>query len=58
MKVNPEQETEWCWTRSAYRGTASLTWYVSASGYVGHDFYAAYRYRFAPACVIGAKAIK
>jgi len=58
VKVNPEQETEWHWTRSAYRGTASLTWYVSASGYVGHDFYTAYRYRFAPACVIGAKAIK
>ena len=58
VKVNPEQEAEWHWTRSAYGGTAYDTWIVNASGYVNYGSYAAYSYRFAPACVIGAKAIK
>ena len=57
VKVNPEQETEWHWTRSASRGTAYYTWYVSASGYV-YNSHAVNSFRFAPACVIGAKAIK
>lgn len=57
VKVNPEQETEWHWTRSAYRGNAYYTWNVSASGYVTYN-YAVSSNRFAPACVIGAKAIK
>ena len=57
VKVNPEQETEWHWTRSAGRGYASGTWIVNASGYV-YDNGAVNSLRFAPACVIGAKAIK
>ena len=57
VKDNPEQETEWHWTRSASRGTAYYTWYVSASGYV-YNSHAVNSFRFAPACVIGAKAIK
>lgn len=57
VKVNPEQETECHWTRSAHRGNASLTWFVYASGGVGNNG-AVYSSRFAPACVIGAKAIK
>lgn len=57
VKVNPEQETEWHWTRSAYRGNSYSTRYVDSSGYV-NDSNAIYDYRCAPACVIGAKAIK
>lgn len=57
VKVNPEQETEWHWTRSAYRGNSYSTRYVDSSGYV-NDSNAIYAYRCAPACVIGAKAIK
>lgn len=37
--------------RSAYRGYAYNTWFVSASGYVNGS-YAVYSGRFAPACVI------
>ena len=43
--------------RSAYRGYAYSTWNVYASGYV-YYYYAVSSSRFAPACVIGAKAIK
>ena len=57
VKVNPEQETEWHWTRSAHRGNSCTTWYVSSSGYVSGDN-AISALRCAPACVIGAKAIK
>lgn len=57
VKVNPEQETEWHWTRTAYRGSAYVTWLVYASGYVYYGN-AVCSSRFAPACVIGAKAIK
>ena len=42
-------ETEWWWTRSAYRGYAYNTWYVYSSGYV-HSHTASYATRFAPAC--------
>lgn len=58
VKVNPEQETEWHWTRTASRGTANFTWYVGASGNVFSYVNAVGSFRFAPACVIGAKAIK
>lgn len=58
-KVNPEQETEWHWTRSSNRGISLDSLYgmlsVDSSGCVyggGNQFTA---YRFAPACVIGAK---
>ena len=44
--------------RSANRGNANNTWYVNASGYVNSYIYAVNSSRFAPACVIGAKAIK
>ena len=57
VKVNPEQETEWHWTRSAHRGYAANTWNVAASGGV-YSYNAVNSSRFAPACVIGAKAIK
>lgn len=57
VKVNPEHETEWHWTRSANRGSSCYAWYMLSSGYVGYGnaFDAC---RCAPACVIGAKAIK
>ena len=58
VKVNPEQETEGHWTRSACRGNAYFTWNVYASGNVNNGYTAVYSFRFAPACVIGAKAIK
>lgn len=57
VKVNPKKETDWHWTRSADRGNANVTWSVFASGNV-NGTYAANSHRFAPACVIGAKAIK
>ena len=57
VKVNPEHETEWHWTRSAHRGDSYYAWYVNSSGVVGNG-YAVYAGRCAPACVIGAKAIK
>lgn len=57
VKVNPEQETDWNWTRSANGGGTSNAWNVNAYGYV-YGISAVYSYRFAPACVIGAKAIK
>lgn len=58
VKVNPEHETDWHWTRSASRGHSYDTWCVNYSGYVDGDGYAFDAYRCAPACVIGAKAIK
>ena len=57
-KVNPKQETAWHWTRSAYRGDSYSTWCVYSSGYVGVGYGAIDAGRCAPACVIGAKAIK
>lgn len=57
VKVNPEHETEWHWTRSASRGISCNAWCVYSSGVVsGHD--AIFALRCAPACVIGAQAIK
>ena len=58
VKVNPKQEKEWHWTRSADRGLSYSTWCVHSSGYVYHYYYAVGALRCAPACVIGAKAIK
>lgn len=49
--VNEDGETDWWWTRSAYRGYAYNTWYVNAGGYV-NSYYASYAYRCAPACRI------
>lgn len=57
VKVNADQETDWHWTRTAYRGYAHSTWNVSASGYVCNFYVAVNSLRFAPACVIAA-AIK
>ena len=57
VKVNPEHETEWHWTRSANRDISCNAWYVFSSGYVGNTS-AINAFRCAPACVIGAKAIK
>ena len=57
VKVNTEQETDWHWTRSAHRGYAANAWNVNTYGYV-YGISTVYSYRFAPACVIGAKAIK
>lgn len=51
IKVNPDGETDWHWTRSAHRGNASYAWYVSPSGYVNSSL-ATSAYRFAPACVL------
>ena len=56
-KVNTEHETEWHWTRSALRGLSYNTWCVHSSGTVYYNS-AFYARRCAPACVIGAKAIK
>ena len=40
------------WTRSAYRGSSYLTWYVSSDGSVNHHGYANWAIRCAPACTI------
>lgn len=52
VKATENGETDWHWTRSAYRGYAYITWIVYAGGYA-NDNYARYALRFAPACVIG-----
>ena len=57
VKVNPEHETEWYWTRSANRGDSCYTWCVDSSGSAGNGG-AFGALRCAPACVIGAQAIK
>ena len=57
VKVNPEHETEWHWTRTALRGSSYYAWNVGSSGSV-YDNYAIIAFHCAPACVIGAKAIK
>lgn len=51
VKVDENGETDVHWTRSAYRGGANNTWYVSTSGNVG-DYSAFWASRFSPACVI------
>ena len=49
--VNEDGETDWWWTRSAYRGNASSTWGVSTGGGVASS--GAYgASRCAPACII------
>lgn len=56
VKVDESGSTDWHWTRSAYRSNSYGTWYVNSHGSVdGTD--ATNALRFAPACVIGAKAI-
>lgn len=49
--VNEDRETNWWWTRSAYRGYAYFTWYVSTGGYV-YGYTAGCALRCAPACRI------
>lgn len=44
-------ETWWHWTRSAYRGSASSTWFVNSSGGVS-NYYSYGAIRCATACVI------
>lgn len=51
VKVDKDGETDWHWTRSASRGLANITWYVTTSGNVNNDI-AFWAYRFSPACVI------
>ena len=51
VKVNENGETDWHWTRSAYRGNALNTWCVNASGNV-NNIDAGWANRFSPACVI------
>lgn len=51
VKVDENGETDVHWTRSALRGGASRTWYVSASGSVSNGG-AGWARRFSPACVI------
>lgn len=56
VKVDERGYTDCHWTRSAYRSNSCYAWYVSSNGYVGASN-ATNALRFAPACVIGAKAI-
>lgn len=52
VKADEDGETDWHWTRSAYRGYAYYVWLVYASGYVYSYGTASTPLRFAPACVI------
>jgi len=52
VKVDKDGETDWHWTRSAYRGNAINSWYVGTSGSVIYGIGANWANRFAPACVI------
>lgn len=51
VKITPEGEMCWYWTRSAGPGVVRNTWYVSPSGNVRY-YTASWAYRFCPACVI------
>nr|DAY87721.1 MAG TPA: hypothetical protein [Caudoviricetes sp.] len=51
VKITPEGEMNWYWTRSALRGHASSTWYVGSSGDFNH-IDASWALRFFPVCVI------
>ncbi len=53
VKMTPERETDWYWTRSAFRGNACYPWYVNPSGNVNNNN-ASWANRFCPACVIAA----
>lgn len=57
VKANEEGMTDWYWTRSASRGNSYGAWCMNSSGHVIYDLDAANALRFAPTCVIGAKAI-
>lgn len=57
VKVDESGLTDWYWTRSAYRYNSCIMWCVYSYGGVNGSHYAAGALRFAPACVIGAKAI-
>lgn len=48
---NAKSSAQLCRLRSAIRGAAASTWYVSTSGYVS-NYYATTAYRAVPACVI------
>lgn len=48
---NAQTSAQTCRLRSAYRGNAYTTWYVSSTGFASNG-YAAYSHRCAPACVI------
>ena len=47
-----KSSAQYCRVRSAYRGYAYATWYVSTSGTAASSYYAAHATRSAPACVI------
>lgn len=51
IKVNADGETDWHWTRSAYRDIAGLTCFVNPSGSV-YGSTATGDLRFDPACVL------
>lgn len=55
-KVNESGSTDWHWTRSTYRANSCGAWCVHSNGNV-YYINATDAIRFAPACVIGAKAI-
>lgn len=55
-KVDESGSADWHWTRSAYRYGSGGTWFMNLHGDVCVD-YTTGEIRFAPACVIGAKAI-
>lgn len=55
-KADEYGTTDWHWTRSALRGNSCNTWCVHSHGGVT-IITATNALRFAPACVIGAKAI-
>ena len=48
---NAKTSAQYCRLRSAYRGHAGSTWYVSTAGNAD-TYYAAYAFRGCPACVI------
>ena len=49
--INAKTSPQYVRLRSAYRGNACYTWYVTSSGIVNH-YSASWSYRCAPACVI------
>ena len=49
---NAKTSAQNCRLRSAYRGSAYHTWYVTTSGYANNHLNATYAFRCAPACVI------
>lgn len=53
VKVNKDGETEWHWTRSAYRGSSCSVWGVSGTGLVT-SHYAVSSGRCAPLVVLSA----